>query len=252
MPLNPGSPNPIPASFYGYYLQGAYHLWEHGDYRLAPFARFERYNLGASYAGTCGPCIPSGLVPLSAEPGDLGLWPQNHDRVWTVGANFYIGPHLVLKGDYQWFERQRRFQALRPRPGAGLLGGPGERRSALGQHHFLGLVDEVALDVLHADLPQHRHGVGVLDALGDGLDVVLARAASTRARTRSCSLRVAGQALHERAVDLHEVERHRLEHADADRAPSRSSRARSGSRRSRSAAASALTCGDVAGRDSPR
>jgi len=108
--LNPGSPNPIPASFDGYYLQGAYHLWERGDYRLAPFARFERYNLGASFAGTSGPDIPSGLVPLSAQPGDLGLWPQNHDRVWTVGANFYIGPHLVLKGDYQWFEHNVDFK----------------------------------------------------------------------------------------------------------------------------------------------
>jgi len=102
--LNPGSPNPIPASFYGYYLQSVYRLWEHGDYRLNPFARFERYNMGASFAGTPGPDIPRGLVPLSPTPGDLGVWPLNHDRVWTVGANFYLGPHVVLKGDYQWFE----------------------------------------------------------------------------------------------------------------------------------------------------
>ena len=108
--LNPGSPNPIPAAFYGYYLQGAYNLWEHADYKLAPFARFERYNLGSSYDGTAGAAIPSGLVPLSPTPGDLGLWPQNHDRVWTVGANFYIGPHLVLKGDYQWFQENVDFK----------------------------------------------------------------------------------------------------------------------------------------------
>jgi len=101
---NPGSPNPIPASFYGYYLQGAYALWESGAYRLNPFVRFERYNMGASYEGTPGPVIPTGEVPLSAAPGDYGLWPQNHDRVWTAGANFYLGPHVVLKGDYQWFE----------------------------------------------------------------------------------------------------------------------------------------------------
>jgi hypothetical protein len=101
---NPGSPNPIPASFYGYYLQGAYALWESGDYRLNPFVRFERYNMGASYEGTPGPVIPVGEVPLSAAPGDYGLWPQNHDRVWTAGANFYLGPHVVLKGDYQWFQ----------------------------------------------------------------------------------------------------------------------------------------------------
>jgi hypothetical protein len=108
--LNAGSPNPIPASFYGYYLQSAYRLWEHGDYRLNPFARFERYNMGASFAGTPGPDIPSGLVPLSPTPGDLGLWPLNHDRVWTVGANFYIGSHLVLKADYQWFEENTNFK----------------------------------------------------------------------------------------------------------------------------------------------
>jgi hypothetical protein len=106
---NPGSPNPIPAAFYGYYLQGAYALWESGDYRLNPFVRFERYNMGASYEGTPGPAIPTGEVPLSGAPGHYGLWPQNHDRVWTAGANFYLGPHVVLKGDYQWFEVNRGF-----------------------------------------------------------------------------------------------------------------------------------------------
>jgi len=107
---NPGSPNPIPSSFYGYFFQGAYALWQHGAYRALPFVRFERYNLGASYAGTSGPVIPTGLVPLSAAPGDLGYWPQNHDQVWTAGANFYIGPHLVVKGDYQWFEVNSSFK----------------------------------------------------------------------------------------------------------------------------------------------
>jgi hypothetical protein len=107
---NPGSPNPIPSSFYGYFLQGAYGLWEQGDYRLAPFVRFERYDLGASYAATAGPAIPAGLVPLSATPGDLGHWPQNHDRVWTAGANFSLGSHLVVKGDYQWFEVNQGFR----------------------------------------------------------------------------------------------------------------------------------------------
>jgi hypothetical protein len=109
---NPGSPNPIPSSFYGYFFQGAYEVWNHGDYRLDPFVRFERYNLGASFAGTPGPTIPSGLVPLSATPGDYGLWPLDHDRVWTSGANFYLGPHVVLKLDYQWFEVNQNFNRL--------------------------------------------------------------------------------------------------------------------------------------------
>ena len=103
-PLNaahPNSPNPLPSSFYGYFLQGAYRLWEQGDYRAAPFVRWERYNLGASYAGTSGPVIPAGLV---------GLWPRSEDRVWTAGANFYVGAHLVLKGDYQWFQLNQGFR----------------------------------------------------------------------------------------------------------------------------------------------
>jgi cell division protein FtsB len=91
---NPGSPNPIPSEFYGYFAQAAYGLWERGDYRLAPFVRWERYNMGARYAGTAGP----------VTPGDLGFWPRNQDRVWTVGANFYTTPHVVFKADYQWFE----------------------------------------------------------------------------------------------------------------------------------------------------
>jgi hypothetical protein len=100
---NPGSPNPIPSEFYGYYFQGAYSLWEQGDYRLAPFVRWERYSMGSRYQGTAGPALPTGLVPVSANPGDYGYWPINRDRVWTVGANFYITPHVVFKTDYQWF-----------------------------------------------------------------------------------------------------------------------------------------------------
>ncbi|MBS0379767.1 MAG: porin [Proteobacteria bacterium] len=101
---NPGSPNPIPSAFYGYYFQGAMQAWQHGDYKLNPFVRYEVYNMGSKYDGTAGPVIPEGDVPLSAAPGDYGRWPVWYDRVWTVGANFYLGPHLVLKTDYQWFK----------------------------------------------------------------------------------------------------------------------------------------------------
>ncbi|HVO26240.1 MAG TPA: porin [Candidatus Margulisiibacteriota bacterium] len=108
----PGSPNPIPSSFYGYFLQGAYNLWEKNEYRLAPFVRYERYDLGASYEGTPGPAIPIGLVPISAAPGQYGYWPQNQDRVWTTGANFYVTPHVVLKADYQWFHVNTDFNRI--------------------------------------------------------------------------------------------------------------------------------------------
>jgi len=100
---NPGSPNPIPSAFYGYYFQAAYDVWNHGDYRLSPFARWEVYNMGSSYEGTPGPMIPTGSIPLTGAPGDYGLWPRNYDRLWTIGANFYVTPHVVLKLDYQHF-----------------------------------------------------------------------------------------------------------------------------------------------------
>jgi hypothetical protein len=106
---NPGSPNPIPSQFYGYFAQAAYTAWNQGDYRFAPFVRWERYNMGSKYEGTSGPVIPSGYVPISGNPGDYGYWPINQDRVWTVGANFYTSPHLVFKADYQWFHYNSDF-----------------------------------------------------------------------------------------------------------------------------------------------
>jgi hypothetical protein len=109
---NPGSPNPLPSQFDGYYVQSAYTAWDHNEYRLVPFARWERYNMGAAYSGTTGPVVPTGLVPISANPGDYGYWPVNHDRVWTVGANFYTTPHVVWKLDYQWFEWNSDFSRL--------------------------------------------------------------------------------------------------------------------------------------------
>jgi opacity protein-like surface antigen len=105
---NPGSPNPIPSAFYGYFLQAAYGAWEHGDYRLNPFVRWEYFDMGSEYSGTV-PMIPTGNVPLTDSPGDFGLWPQNHDRVWTTGVNFYVTPHVVFKADYQWFDVNKAF-----------------------------------------------------------------------------------------------------------------------------------------------
>src|SRR3984957_4422024 len=105
----PGSPNPIPSDFYGYYFQAAYDVWSQGDYRLSPFARWEVYNMGSSYEGTTGPDIPLGTTPLTAAPGDYGLWPRDQDRLWTLGANLYITPHVVVKVDYQHFMINKEF-----------------------------------------------------------------------------------------------------------------------------------------------
>jgi hypothetical protein len=105
----PGSPNPIPSDFYGYFFQAAYDVWSQGDYRLSPFARWEVYNMGSSYEGTTGPDIPLGITPLTAAPGDYGLWPRDQDRLWTLGANLYITPHVVVKVDYQHFMINKEF-----------------------------------------------------------------------------------------------------------------------------------------------
>jgi hypothetical protein len=78
----------IPASFDGYYLQGAYKVWSEDDYALSPFMRWERFNTARSFADL-GP----GLTPVAGPA----------ERVVTVGANFQFSPSLVLKADYQRF-----------------------------------------------------------------------------------------------------------------------------------------------------
>jgi hypothetical protein len=101
----PGATNPMPAQFLGYYLQGAYTLWQHGGVRLSPFIRWEHYDMGAAYEG-----IPPGfstVPPGLASDGEP--WPQPNDRVWTFGANFYINPHVVFKADYQDFSVNSNF-----------------------------------------------------------------------------------------------------------------------------------------------
>ncbi|TXH04222.1 MAG: porin [Nevskiaceae bacterium] len=95
--LYPGAANPLPADFYGYYLQAAYNVWKRDSYRLAPFLRWERFNLGSRYDG----------VPMGFNANG-----QPTERVWTYGANFYLNPHVVLKADYQMFQQNSRFDRL--------------------------------------------------------------------------------------------------------------------------------------------
>jgi len=110
---NPGSPNPIPSAFYGFFAQAAYAKgWGSERYHVAPFARLERYDMGSSYQGTAGPSIPPGLVPLSATPGEYGYWPIGHDWVATGGANLYIDHNVVIKIDYQWFDTNSAFRRI--------------------------------------------------------------------------------------------------------------------------------------------
>jgi hypothetical protein len=83
-----GDPTPVPESFWGAYVQGAWHAWAYKDYSLTPFARYEWVNTAASYE------------PM---PEGLGVPPSPTERVGTIGLNFNIGPNVVLKADYQKF-----------------------------------------------------------------------------------------------------------------------------------------------------
>jgi len=85
-----GASNPLPASFYGYYLQAAYRLWDHDEMYLSPFVRWERYNMASSYQGVNWQVPPAGF-------------PEPFDTVTTVGLNYYLTPQVVFKVDYQHF-----------------------------------------------------------------------------------------------------------------------------------------------------
>jgi hypothetical protein len=97
---NAGVANPLPSSFLGYYAQAAYTLWQDGDAKFSPFVRWEHYDMGASYAGIAPgfSTTPTGLA------SDGKPWPQPRDRVTTIGANYLVNSHLVLKADYQHFD----------------------------------------------------------------------------------------------------------------------------------------------------
>jgi len=81
-------PTLLPDRFQGWYGQAAYHLWSSGSYALAPFVRYESYNTAAGFTGL-------GATP-APEPGVA-------QKVWTVGANFNVAKHVVVKADVQRF-----------------------------------------------------------------------------------------------------------------------------------------------------
>jgi hypothetical protein len=95
----PGATNPLPASFYGYYLQAAYLAWQRDEMQLKPFIRWERYNMAASYAGV------SWQVPADG-------FPQSNDYVATLGVSYYLTPDVVFKADYQHFRINSDFTRI--------------------------------------------------------------------------------------------------------------------------------------------
>ncbi|HXE38251.1 MAG TPA: porin [Azonexus sp.] len=81
-----GHDGAIPKSIYGWYGQAAYHVWQRGDYDLAPFIRYEKYNTQQKVADG-----------FTADP-------LNDERVITAGVNFRLHPQVVVKADVQKYK----------------------------------------------------------------------------------------------------------------------------------------------------
>jgi Phosphate-selective porin O and P len=77
----------VASRFYGWYMEAAYHIWKNGEQDFAPFVRFEKWNTQAD--------IPNNIVRNDASENDI----------WTVGANYWPHPQVVLKADYQKFDK---------------------------------------------------------------------------------------------------------------------------------------------------
>lgn len=84
--LAAGSNMAAPESFYGWYGQVGYRVWQDGDKDLTPFVRYEEYNTQES--------VSAGYT----------IDPKNDEKVTTVGVNFRLHPQVVLKADVQNFK----------------------------------------------------------------------------------------------------------------------------------------------------
>lgn len=73
--------------FYGWYVEAAYKVWQNGDQSVAPFVRYEAWDTHDE--------VPSNVTRNRF----------NKNNVWTVGANYTPHPQVVLKADYQEFDK---------------------------------------------------------------------------------------------------------------------------------------------------
>ncbi|MBC7755116.1 MAG: hypothetical protein H7Z20_00435 [Bdellovibrio sp.] len=75
-----------PSAFYGWFIEAANHVWKSGEMDFAPFIRYEKYDSQAS--------LPFNSVRVNGSK----------NKIWTVGANFWATPQVVLKADYQVYD----------------------------------------------------------------------------------------------------------------------------------------------------
>jgi hypothetical protein len=79
--------NQVAERFYGWYLEAAYKVWEKDNQSVAPFVRYEKWDTQDKLA--------SNTVRDS----------ESNNHVWTVGANYWPDPQVVLKMDYQHYDK---------------------------------------------------------------------------------------------------------------------------------------------------
>ena len=77
----------VASRFYGWYTEAAYHVWKDGDLDFAPFIRYEKWDTQAD------------------RPGNMVRSVGSKNDVLTVGANYWPHPQVVLKADYQNFDK---------------------------------------------------------------------------------------------------------------------------------------------------
>ncbi len=98
---NPAASHPMPAAFYGHYVQVAYTVLEWGHSHLNPFVRSERFNMASQYSSGVSPAAPAQAV-----------WPAFADTVYTEGLNYYLNPQVVFKVDVQQYKNNRSFNRI--------------------------------------------------------------------------------------------------------------------------------------------
>lgn len=93
-----GQPTLLPAVFDGWYVQAAIRAWSSGELVLSPFARYERFDTGRSYAGL-GPGLTPAALPVQG--------------VVTAGANLTLAKgEVVVKADVQSFQQDHHRDRL--------------------------------------------------------------------------------------------------------------------------------------------
>jgi hypothetical protein len=97
--LTNGTNNPtlVPSLFYGGYVQLAYRIWQDGYFKLIPFGRYEILNTAAEFGGL-------GVAETGPLPPD--------EKIWTLGASFFIGEGVVLKADYRRYSQNQLPSAI--------------------------------------------------------------------------------------------------------------------------------------------